>query len=52
MSGACRNTGRSDARTEVRLPEKGDTVTAHGVRFTVEEIEGHRIDKIKVRLHG
>ena len=32
--------------------KKGDTVTAHGVRFTVEEIEGHRIDKIKVRLHG
>lgn len=32
--------------------KKGDTVTAHDVRFTVEEIEGHRIDKIKVRLHG
>ena len=23
FAGACRNTGRSDARTEVRLPEKG-----------------------------
>ncbi len=28
--------------------KRGDTVTAHDIRFTVEAVEGHRIDKIKV----
>ena len=28
------------------------SLSGNDVRFTVEEIEGHRIDKIKVRLHG
>ena len=31
--------------------KKGDTVTAHGIRFVVHHVEGHRIDKIKVILH-
>ena len=32
------------------FPRKGDALTAHGIRFTVQELEGHRIDKIHVRL--
>ena len=28
--------------------KKGDEVSAHGIRFIVESIEGHRIDKIKI----
>ena len=28
--------------------KKGDEVTAHNIRFIVEKMEGHRIDKIKV----
>ena len=32
------------------FPRKGDSVTAHNIRFTVQELEGHRIDKIHVRL--
>lgn len=32
------------------FPRKGDTFTSHGIRFTVQETEGHRIDKIRVDL--
>ncbi len=32
------------------FPRKGDTFTAHAIRFTVQEMEGHRIDKIRVEL--
>ncbi len=28
--------------------KKGDEVSAHGIRFIVEAMEGHRIDKIKI----
>lgn len=28
--------------------KKGDEVTAHGIRFIVDSMEGHRIDKIKI----
>lgn len=28
--------------------KKGDEVTAHGIRFIVDTLEGHRIDKIKI----
>ena len=28
--------------------KKGDEVSAHGIRFIVDSIEGHRIDKIKI----
>jgi len=28
--------------------KKGDEVSAHGIRFIVESMEGHRIDKIKI----
>ena len=28
--------------------KKGDEVQAHGIRFIVEKMEGHRIDKIKI----
>lgn len=34
------------------FPRKGDSFTAHGYRFTVEAMEGHRIDKIKVVVSG
>lgn len=27
---------------------KGDTVETHGVRLTVEKMEGRRVDKVKV----
>ena len=30
------------------LLKKGDTVEAHGIRFTVQKMDGRRIDKIKV----
>lgn len=33
------------------FPRKGDTFTSHGIRFTVQLFDGHRIDKIKVSLH-
>ena len=33
------------------FPKQGDTFTAHGIRFIVQAIEGHRIDKIKVIVH-
>ena len=32
------------------FPGKGDSFTAHDIRFTVTEMEAHRIDKIKVEL--
>jgi len=32
------------------FPRKGDTFTAHGIRFTVKEIDGHRIDKIRIDI--
>lgn len=32
------------------FPRKGDTFTAHGIRFTVKELESHRVDKIKVDI--
>ena len=32
------------------FPRKGDTFTAHDIRFTVQEMEAHRIDKIRVDL--
>lgn len=28
--------------------KKGDDVEAHNIRFTVEAVDGHRIDKVKV----
>jgi CBS domain containing-hemolysin-like protein len=28
--------------------KKGDEVSAHGIRFIVDSMEGHRIDKIKI----
>ena len=30
------------------FPRKGDSFTTHDIRFTVQEVEGHRIDKILV----
>lgn len=32
------------------FPRKGDSFTAHEVRFTIEVMERHRIDKIKVEV--
>ena len=32
------------------FPCKGDSFTAHDIRFTVTEMEAHRIDKIKVEV--
>ncbi len=32
------------------FPRKGDTFTSHNIRFTVQDMEGHRIDKIRVNL--
>ncbi len=32
------------------FPRKGDAFTAHGIRFTVKELESHRVDKIKVDI--
>lgn len=32
------------------FPRKGDSFTAHNLRFTVTEMENHRIDKIKVEV--
>ena len=28
--------------------KKGDEVSVHGIRFIVDALEGHRIDKIKI----
>ncbi len=49
---------RGDAETLAGLmlelkrdfPRKGDNFTAHNIRFTVSEMERHRIDKIKVEV--
>ncbi|MCH5334940.1 MAG: gliding motility-associated protein GldE [Alistipes sp.] len=30
------------------FPRKGDTIETHGMRFTVDKIDGHRVDKVKV----
>lgn len=32
------------------FPRKGDRFVAHTIRFTVQEMEGHRIDKIRVEI--
>ena len=32
------------------FPHKGDSFTAHGFRVTVQEMDGHRIDKIRVDI--
>lgn len=32
------------------FPRKGDVFSSHGIRFTVQETEGHRIDKIRIDL--
>lgn len=32
------------------FPRKGDVFSSHGIRFTVQETGGHRIDKIRVDL--
>ena len=32
------------------LLRKGDMVEAHGIRFTVHAMDGHRVDKIKVEI--
>ncbi len=32
------------------FPRKGDAFTSHNIRFTVQDMEGHRIDKIRVNL--
>lgn len=32
------------------FPRKGDIFTAHGIRFTIHEMEGHRIDKIRTEV--
>lgn len=32
------------------FPRKGDSFTTHDIRFTVQEVEGHRVDKILVTL--
>lgn len=32
------------------FPRKGDGFTSHDIRFTVQEMDGHRIDKIRVNI--
>ena len=32
--------------------KKGEEVKAHGIRFIVDSMEGHRIDKIKIIVKG
>lgn len=32
------------------FPRKGDLFTSHDIRFTVQEMDGHRIDKIRVDI--
>ncbi len=34
------------------FPRKGDVFTSHDLRFTVQEMDGHRIDKIRVDHAG
>ncbi|HCN13607.1 MAG TPA: gliding motility-associated protein GldE, partial [Alistipes sp.] len=33
------------------FPKEGDAFTAHDVRFVVQTMVGHRVDKIKVIVH-
>lgn len=30
--------------------KRGDSITSHGIKFTVQSMEGHRIDKVKVEV--
>lgn len=32
------------------FPRKGDVFTSHDIRFTIKELDGHRIDKIRVDI--
>lgn len=32
------------------FPRREDNFTSHGIRFTVKELEGHRVDKIRVDI--
>ena len=32
------------------FPRKGDSVRAHGMKFTVDKLDGHRIEKVKVEI--
>ncbi len=32
------------------FPRKGDSFSAHNLRFTVQQMDGHRVDKIRVEL--
>ncbi len=49
---------RGDAETLAGLmlelkrdfPRKGDSFVSHNIRFTIEQVERHRIDKIKVEI--
>ena len=34
------------------FPRKGDSVRTHGFKFTVDKLDGHRIEKIKVELQN
>jgi CBS domain containing-hemolysin-like protein len=34
------------------LLHKGDMVEAHGIRLTVQAMDGHRVDKIKVEVNN
>ncbi|MEG0498447.1 MAG: transporter associated domain-containing protein, partial [Alistipes sp.] len=33
------------------FPHVGDTFVSHGIRFTVQAVKGHRVEKIKVVLN-
>lgn len=33
------------------FPKLGDSLTAHDIRFVVDSVEGHRVEKIKVYIH-
>ena len=34
------------------LPRRGDELEAHGVKFFIATMDGRRVDKIKVDIHG
>ena len=34
------------------LPRRGDELESHGVKFFIATLEGRRVDKIKVEVHG
>ena len=44
----CRAVPRRWRELRRDLLKKGDTVEAHNVRFTVQKMDGRRVDKIKV----